>query len=121
MPRVQLRGQRLVLQRGPKHAHSMPQYASRRRLSRNLTSPPSASSAIATPAAVSNSTITALVFTMPTVVGGRPVTPPDQSTQILSLGPARAPVLVRTRPRLVAPDGARHRAATQKVAIDPYP
>ena len=58
---------------------------------------------------------------MPTVIGRRPVARPASSTQILTLVPARVPVLVGTTPSLVAPDGVRHRAATQNVAIDPYP
>jgi len=115
----ELRGQRLVVQRGPKHAHSIPQYAIRRRLSTIPISHASKSSPAASPATLPIPNSTDRACTMPALSGCRPVTRPVQLTQIRTLVPGGMPVLAGTMPSLDAPEGARHRPATQKVAIDP--
>src|SRR5258708_23757516 len=113
----QLRGQRLVVQRGPKHAHSIPQYAIRRRSSISLISHANTNNPAASPATLPISNSTDLVCTMPTVSGRRPVSRPAQSTQIRTFVPAGTPVLVGTMPSLIAPDAPPHRPPTHNVAI----
>lgn len=99
----------------------MPQYAIRRRFSSALTRPTKSSSATASPTTLPTASSTDLTSTMVMVIGRRPVVRPAESTQMRTLVPARTPILAGTRPTLLAPDGARHRAVTQLVASDPYP
>lgn len=120
-PPAQLRGQRLVVHRGPKHAHSMPQHAIRRRFSSTLIRPTTSNSATARPATLPTASSTDLTSTMEVVIGRRPVAWPDQSTHILTLVPAGTPILAGTGPTLCAPEGACQRPVTQLVASDPYP
>src|SRR5258708_20370013 len=117
----QLRGQRLVVQRGPKHAHSMPNYAIRRRSSISLISHANTNNPAASPATLPISNSTDLVCTMPTVSGRLPVSRPAQSTQIRTFVPAGTPVLVGTIPSLIAPHASLHRPATQNLPPPPHP
>jgi acetate kinase len=112
-PQSRLPGQRLVDQRGPKHAHSIPQCASLRRLSSTLTRPARSSSATPSPSALPISAKTVLTCTIDNVIGRPATSRPDGSTQMLTLSPFLAPVLVGILPDRTAPDGARHRPVTQ--------
>lgn len=97
----------------------MPQCIILRRLSISLVANARTSRTSPRPTTLPISSSTDRTLTEPSVIGCRFMFWPALSTQILTLLPARSPVLAGTSPRLVCPDGARHLPGTQKLAIDP--
>ena len=101
-------------QRGPKHAHSIAQYAIRRRLPTHRTVAHASNASAASPLAASTSMVTTLNVTSPVVSGAMPVYRPEPVTQIETVAPAGVPASAGTRPDRIGPDGAR--PAGQRVA-----